>query len=254
MERDATLAAPSTTSSKKPQRKLYSDISAEYNHSYKIKGDDWLGGVTMNYCPNCGKQVKADEAYCSKCGKALVEQGLEQIGVDLTSDDVKEAREAKAEERERTRIKEDLKDVRNNWWGWGITSVVLSIIALLGRGNHWWQSDKENYLFWGILAVALICACVSEFYYGTKRRKLKKELNSLGRPFIEKDTVDVTSHVSEDTVLEDSKIEEILPEVPRCPICGSETVIRTAKQGPNAGIQFNVCTRYPECKGKFITY
>ena len=36
----------------------------------------------------------------------------------------------------------------------------------------------------------------------------------------------------------------------RCPICDSETTVRTAKQGPNVGSQFNVCTRYPECKGK----
>ena len=36
----------------------------------------------------------------------------------------------------------------------------------------------------------------------------------------------------------------------RCPICGSETTIRTAKQGPNVGSQFHVCARYPECKGK----
>ena len=36
----------------------------------------------------------------------------------------------------------------------------------------------------------------------------------------------------------------------RCPICGSETTIRTAKQGSNVGRKFHVCTRYPECKGK----
>ena len=36
----------------------------------------------------------------------------------------------------------------------------------------------------------------------------------------------------------------------RCPECGSEMILRTAKQGPNAGGRFYVCTRYPECKGK----
>ena len=36
----------------------------------------------------------------------------------------------------------------------------------------------------------------------------------------------------------------------RCPICGSETIIRTAKQGTNAGRQFHVCSRYPACKGR----
>jgi len=36
----------------------------------------------------------------------------------------------------------------------------------------------------------------------------------------------------------------------KCPKCGSETVVRTVKRGPNAGCSFYVCTRYPECKGK----
>ncbi|MBA7476312.1 hypothetical protein ES707_11696 [subsurface metagenome] len=36
----------------------------------------------------------------------------------------------------------------------------------------------------------------------------------------------------------------------RCPRCGSETVIRTAKKGPKAGHRFHVCFNYPECKGK----
>ena len=36
----------------------------------------------------------------------------------------------------------------------------------------------------------------------------------------------------------------------RCPICGSTTVVRKAKKGPDAGLKFYVCTRYPECKGR----
>lgn len=36
----------------------------------------------------------------------------------------------------------------------------------------------------------------------------------------------------------------------KCPICGSETTMRTAKEGPNTGSRFYVCNRYPECKGK----
>ena len=35
----------------------------------------------------------------------------------------------------------------------------------------------------------------------------------------------------------------------RCPQCGSETVVKTIKKGPNSH-RFHVCTRYPECKGK----
>ncbi|MFA5374863.1 MAG: hypothetical protein WC455_03805 [Dehalococcoidia bacterium] len=36
----------------------------------------------------------------------------------------------------------------------------------------------------------------------------------------------------------------------KCPLCGSATILRTAKKGANAGEQFYVCERYPECKGK----
>jgi len=33
-----------------------------------------------------------------------------------------------------------------------------------------------------------------------------------------------------------------------CPKCGAELVLRTAKQGPNAGKQFYGCRRYPSCR------
>ena len=36
----------------------------------------------------------------------------------------------------------------------------------------------------------------------------------------------------------------------RCPICGSETVLRTLKKGPDAGNKFHMCLHYPDCKGK----
>lgn len=34
-----------------------------------------------------------------------------------------------------------------------------------------------------------------------------------------------------------------------CPKCGSEMILRTAKQGVNAGQQFYGCSRYPKCRG-----
>jgi predicted RNA-binding Zn-ribbon protein involved in translation (DUF1610 family) len=36
----------------------------------------------------------------------------------------------------------------------------------------------------------------------------------------------------------------------RCPICESNTILRTAKKGPDAGKDFHICTKYPECKGR----
>ena len=40
-----------------------------------------------------------------------------------------------------------------------------------------------------------------------------------------------------------------MPENPKCPRCGSDMVLRTARKGPNAGKQFYGCSKYPECKG-----
>ncbi len=38
-------------------------------------------------------------------------------------------------------------------------------------------------------------------------------------------------------------------EPPRCPLCGSPMVLRTARQGPNAGKPFYGCPRFPLCRG-----
>jgi predicted RNA-binding Zn-ribbon protein involved in translation (DUF1610 family) len=40
------------------------------------------------------------------------------------------------------------------------------------------------------------------------------------------------------------------PSDVKCPECGSVTVIRTSKKGPNVGRSFYLCSRYPGCKGK----
>lgn len=36
---------------------------------------------------------------------------------------------------------------------------------------------------------------------------------------------------------------------PRCPKCGSEMVLRTAKRGDNQGGKFWGCSKYPQCRG-----
>ena len=38
-------------------------------------------------------------------------------------------------------------------------------------------------------------------------------------------------------------------QIPDCPLCGKPMVLRTAKNGSNAGVQFWGCTAYPACKG-----
>lgn len=41
----------------------------------------------------------------------------------------------------------------------------------------------------------------------------------------------------------------VIETLPRCPKCGSEMVLRTAKRGDNQGGKFWGCSRYPECRG-----
>jgi len=43
--------------------------------------------------------------------------------------------------------------------------------------------------------------------------------------------------------------EQVEESSPRCPKCGSEMVLRTAKRGDNQGGKFWGCSRYPECRG-----
>jgi predicted RNA-binding Zn-ribbon protein involved in translation (DUF1610 family) len=42
---------------------------------------------------------------------------------------------------------------------------------------------------------------------------------------------------------------QIQDSSPRCPKCGSEMILRTAKRGDNQGGKFWGCSRYPECRG-----
>jgi hypothetical protein len=39
------------------------------------------------------------------------------------------------------------------------------------------------------------------------------------------------------------------PENPKCPLCGSPMVKRSANRGANVGNEFLGCSRYPKCKG-----
>lgn len=36
---------------------------------------------------------------------------------------------------------------------------------------------------------------------------------------------------------------------PRCPMCGTDTVLRTARYGPQSGLRYWGCRRFPACRG-----
>lgn len=76
--------------------------------------------------------------------------------------------------------------------------------------------------------------------FPTKRAYSTSELASLLCPHISLNPVETAS-------------QPIVPKkespAPRCPICGLEMVLRTAKKGSNQGGQFWGCPDYPSCRG-----
>jgi predicted RNA-binding Zn-ribbon protein involved in translation (DUF1610 family) len=49
--------------------------------------------------------------------------------------------------------------------------------------------------------------------------------------------------------ISDKQPERVQDSSPRCPKCGSEMILRTAKRGNNQGGNFWGCSKYPECRG-----
>ena len=59
-----------------------------------------------------------------------------------------------------------------------------------------------------------------------------------------KNIVPVYEQVAEKTLHKTS----VKPALPKCPDCGIEMVLRTAKQGQNTGSQFYGCRNFPKCR------
>ena len=53
-------------------------------------------------------------------------------------------------------------------------------------------------------------------------------------------------HSKSITVKRDAQITRSV----QCPVCESDTILRTMKKGPNTGNKFYVCVNYPICKGR----
>jgi len=112
----------------------------------------------MSFCPNCGKKVEGDEAYCSQCGNELVKQETEQ--------------------RQIARIQEELKDTRLNEWGSGVTGGILLVAGIVGIiAYNVLGLDYDWIIFVGIvfIMVGVVFAIISGIY-GKKCRDLKKRL------------------------------------------------------------------------------
>jgi hypothetical protein len=62
----------------------------------------------------------------------------------------------------------------------------------------------------------------------------------------------VAAHLSGKQITNEQP-EPVQESSPRCPKCGSEMVLRTAKQGEHKGKEFWGCSKYPKCNGTIFT-
>jgi hypothetical protein len=71
------------------------------------------------------------------------------------------------------------------------------------------------------------------------------EVDSVG---IETVVEDLQSPVVESTEQIPVEVKPIEKQIPKCPRCNGNLVLRTATRGANAGGQFYGCSNYPKCK------
>ena len=74
---------------------------------------------------------------------------------------------------------------------------------------------------------------------------MKTAVNSAG---VETVVEDLQSPVVESTEQIPVEVKPIEKQIPKCPRCNGNLVLRTATRGANAGDQFYGCSNYPKCK------
>lgn len=81
---------------------------------------------------------------------------------------------------------------------------------------------------------------------------LPKNSSRKSRPGMGKESQTTSANISESTVRAETSHSanvETLRSVPRCPKCGSQMEIKTARRGAFAGNTFWSCSQFPRCRG-----
>lgn len=130
-------------------------------------------------------------------------------------------------------------------WQLVLAEVLGFVLLILGEGSN------TGVLIAGIVLLTFGSAGLFYMWFlgGAKRQQAAYELHDEGgdEAHIQADTSDIAVPERGQTPIKELRKEEI-----RCPLCGSETVIRTAHKGQRVGRQFHMCTRYPECEGRIV--
>ena len=89
----------------------------------------------------------------------------------------------------------------------------------------------------------------------TDTKSKKDEMLRLGNSFLEMNREDRHEYITKfEKLVEDSKaatqvsVVDEPKDVRKCPFCGRQLVLRTAKKGANAGKQFYGCSGFPTCR------
>jgi four helix bundle suffix protein len=118
-----------------------------------------------------------------------------------------------------------------------------------GDRAHWnlyasWLEHKDP----AIVANTLICLIHQANYL------LDQQIHALEREFVQEGGY--SEQLARARIAERARAQRELPQqpplqahVPACPVCGGLMVLRTARQGRNAGSNFWGCAGYPNCKG-----
>lgn len=77
----------------------------------------------------------------------------------------------------------------------------------------------------------------------------EKDIEEMARFFLDMHKNNPTDYVEKFRNLNVEQQVEKDEDIPKCPKCGAQMVLRTAKKGSNAGNQFYGCSNFPKCNG-----
>lgn len=143
---------------------------------------------------------------------------------------------------------------------WGKDDVAARAVRAVGQRHASHQTDQSDptdrsddkaYEAWlanpdpAVVANALICLIHQANYL------LDQQIAGLERSFVNEGGY--SEQLAAARVKKRSEglhgTEAAAKPLPACRLCGKPMVLRTAKQGKNAGSQFLGCSGYPECRG-----
>ena len=238
------------------------------------------------FCTNCGGQLSNDSEFCTKCGENM-DTELPLIPPDPAQPSIltRQTVISKWKQSGFSSMNKMEKVYFISAWVVAVAALLAVLFTIIGRANFdnpgpniarvifeiiflgltgvftllflsGWFKNRAHifYLSWVVAALALLTLILVPIGYGG--------LGAYGAIiagdfflvlFLGIFCTILLLYLSQYELHWFNKNKQILSTTAvdlKCPKCGSATVIRTSKKGPNVGHSFYLCSRYPECKGK----